>query len=302
MLLAAGIGPPRRRARPARSSPRRHHRAPRGAPVGRRTTAGQPVPRPRLLQRADPPGRAAPAGHLGAARPAVPGVRERPGGASSCMALPEPHPMKAPGGLELMPHQARLVAAAKAGHRTFLLADEPGPRQDGAGAAGRRGRERLPAAGRRPERGQDQLGPRGRAVDAAAPGDRDPRRRRHHRRVRRHRRRQLRGAGPARRLARRPRLPGHGRRRGALHQEQDLPALAARAAALRADPDPGRAAAADGADRHPADQRHRGLPRDLAVPRLDRRQEAARRADGGPGGDRPDAGSTRASTPPPARA
>ncbi len=34
--------------------------------------------------------------------------------------------------------------------------------------------------------------------------------------------------------------------------------------------------AADGADRHPADQRHRGLPRDLAVPRLDRREEAAR--------------------------
>ena len=30
--------------------------------------------------------------------------------------------------------------------------------------------------------------------------------------------------------------------------------------------------AADGADRHPADQRHRGLPGDLAVPRLDRRR------------------------------
>ena len=27
---------------------------------------------------------------------------------------------------ELMPHQAQLVAAAAAGHRTFLLADEPG--------------------------------------------------------------------------------------------------------------------------------------------------------------------------------
>ncbi|OMQ14259.1 helicase, partial [Modestobacter sp. VKM Ac-2676] len=31
-----------------------------------------------------------------------------------------------PGGAELMPHQAQLVAAAAAGHRTFLLADEPG--------------------------------------------------------------------------------------------------------------------------------------------------------------------------------
>ncbi|MCW2761487.1 MAG: helicase [Marmoricola sp.] len=48
------------------------------------------------------------------------------GGASSCMDLPEPSSLHAPGGLELMPHQARLVAAAAAGHRTFLLADEPG--------------------------------------------------------------------------------------------------------------------------------------------------------------------------------
>ncbi|MDT7702704.1 MAG: hypothetical protein QOJ30_5029, partial [Pseudonocardiales bacterium] len=48
------------------------------------------------------------------------------GGASACMALPAPSPRRAPGGQELMPHQARLVAAAQAGHRTFLLADEPG--------------------------------------------------------------------------------------------------------------------------------------------------------------------------------
>jgi superfamily II DNA or RNA helicase len=48
------------------------------------------------------------------------------GGASACMALPPPSSLRAPGGLELMPHQARLVAAAAAGHRTFLLADEPG--------------------------------------------------------------------------------------------------------------------------------------------------------------------------------
>jgi hypothetical protein len=52
---------------------------------------------------------------------------ERAGaGASACMALPDPVSRTAPGGLELMPHQARLVAAAEAGHRTFLLADEPG--------------------------------------------------------------------------------------------------------------------------------------------------------------------------------
>ncbi len=48
------------------------------------------------------------------------------GGASAGMALPEPSSLRAPGGLELMPHQAQLVAAAASGHRTFLLADEPG--------------------------------------------------------------------------------------------------------------------------------------------------------------------------------
>ena len=47
-------------------------------------------------------------------------------GASACMLLPAPSSLQAPGGLELMPHQARLVAAADSGHRTFLLADEPG--------------------------------------------------------------------------------------------------------------------------------------------------------------------------------
>ncbi|WP_300014185.1 DEAD/DEAH box helicase [Pseudonocardia sp.] len=45
---------------------------------------------------------------------------------STCMELPAPSSPLAPGGRELMPHQARLVAAAADGHRTFLLADEPG--------------------------------------------------------------------------------------------------------------------------------------------------------------------------------
>lgn len=48
------------------------------------------------------------------------------GGATACMPLPEPSGIRAPDGLELMRHQAELVAAAAAGHRTFLLADEPG--------------------------------------------------------------------------------------------------------------------------------------------------------------------------------
>ena len=47
-------------------------------------------------------------------------------GASACMDLPEPKTLLTPSGQELMPHQAKVVAAAAAGHRTFLLADEPG--------------------------------------------------------------------------------------------------------------------------------------------------------------------------------
>ncbi|MBV9206855.1 MAG: DEAD/DEAH box helicase [Actinobacteria bacterium] len=52
---------------------------------------------------------------------------QRAGGeAPACMALPAPMARFTPAGLELMPHQGQLVAAAAAGHRTFLLADEPG--------------------------------------------------------------------------------------------------------------------------------------------------------------------------------
>lgn len=46
-------------------------------------------------------------------------------GAASCMALPAAPP-RVPGGPDLMTHQAQVVAAAALGHRTFLLADEPG--------------------------------------------------------------------------------------------------------------------------------------------------------------------------------
>jgi superfamily II DNA or RNA helicase len=49
-----------------------------------------------------------------------------PPGASACMELPEPRPSALPKGLDLMPHQASLLASVMDGHRTFLLADEPG--------------------------------------------------------------------------------------------------------------------------------------------------------------------------------
>ncbi|NCT90437.1 DEAD/DEAH box helicase [Cellulomonas sp. APG4] len=47
-------------------------------------------------------------------------------GASACMELPDGGAAPVPAGRELMPHQAQVVAAAARGHRTFLLADEPG--------------------------------------------------------------------------------------------------------------------------------------------------------------------------------
>ncbi|MFL6023131.1 MAG: DEAD/DEAH box helicase [Marmoricola sp.] len=46
--------------------------------------------------------------------------------AVACMPLPGPEHVRLPGDLELMEHQARMVGAAANGHRTFLLADEPG--------------------------------------------------------------------------------------------------------------------------------------------------------------------------------
>ena len=42
------------------------------------------------------------------------------------MELPETNSHATPGGIELMHHQAKFVEAVKHGHRTFLLADEPG--------------------------------------------------------------------------------------------------------------------------------------------------------------------------------
>ena len=48
------------------------------------------------------------------------------GGGAASMELPETADLQARGSLELMRHQARFVERARQGHRTFLLADEPG--------------------------------------------------------------------------------------------------------------------------------------------------------------------------------
>ena len=48
------------------------------------------------------------------------------GGGAASMELPEAKSLATPGELELMRHQARFIEEVKTGHRTFLLADEPG--------------------------------------------------------------------------------------------------------------------------------------------------------------------------------
>jgi superfamily II DNA or RNA helicase len=48
------------------------------------------------------------------------------GGGAASMELPEATSLQTPGKLDLMRHQARFVEEVKKGHRTFLLADEPG--------------------------------------------------------------------------------------------------------------------------------------------------------------------------------
>ncbi|MFA7498757.1 MAG: DEAD/DEAH box helicase [Leucobacter sp.] len=53
---------------------------------------------------------------------------EQGGGGAACMPLPAP-PVPdrlSPPGFDLMPHQARFLASVHEGHRSFLLADEPG--------------------------------------------------------------------------------------------------------------------------------------------------------------------------------
>jgi superfamily II DNA or RNA helicase len=48
------------------------------------------------------------------------------GGGAASMELPEARSLAAAGGKELMRHQARFIESARAGHRSYLLADEPG--------------------------------------------------------------------------------------------------------------------------------------------------------------------------------
>ena len=206
------------------------------------------------------------------------------------MPLPEPRDIRLPGGLELMLHQAQLIQSAADGHRTFLLADEPGLGKTAQALLAAQAADAFPLLAVVPNvvktnwaREASIWTPNRQVTVIHGDGD------------------DVNGFADIV-VVNYEILDRHvgwlgdfgfrddGRRRGALHQEQAVAALAERAPPLRADPGPHRPAAADGADRHAADQRHRGLPRDLGVPRLDRRQEAAGQADGQARGDRADPG------------
>ena len=129
MRQAAGMEEPPEPAAPARSesasaaSPRAERQVIPRSVISRQLanpflepdfSAPPPAPRPRLLATWELLG------------PLLRAFETASNGATSCMRLPEPASLSAPGGRVLMPHQAQVVAAAAAGHRTFLLADEPG--------------------------------------------------------------------------------------------------------------------------------------------------------------------------------
>jgi len=78
-------------------------------------SAATPVrPRPRLLADWELIG------------PLLRAFEESTADARSCMTLPPPSHAHVAAGLDLMAHQAQVVSKAKDGHRSFLLADEPG--------------------------------------------------------------------------------------------------------------------------------------------------------------------------------
>jgi hypothetical protein len=128
MRVAAGMEPPPEPAAPppretAPSSPRSERQVVPQSVISRQLanpflepdySVPPPPPRPRLLATWELLG------------PLLRAFEEASGGAPSCMRLPEPSSLGTATGRELMPHQAQVVAAAADGHRTFLLADEPG--------------------------------------------------------------------------------------------------------------------------------------------------------------------------------
>ena len=217
LLEPDGLDLHRRAALPPRLAPRvgrrpgprrahHHRRARRAGPSSARARSSRhPCARASSPTRSSPPtsprprprGRRAPPRELGAPRPAVQVVRDRLGRQAAHMDLPQaPKVDRLARGLELMTHQSGSHRGGSRRAPRLPPRRRARPRQDRAvGARGIR-RRRLPAARGRAERREDELGPRGGALDAAPPRHGDPRRRRLARRVRRRGRRQLRRARP----------------------------------------------------------------------------------------------------------
>ena len=263
-----------------------------GRPAVRaRPPAGQPVPGPRLHRRARRTA-ARPAGWPAGSCSARCSARSRRSATAPrrrCR-CPRPRDVMLPGALQLMKHQAEVVAAAADGHRTFLLADEPGLGKTAQALLAAEAADAFPLLAVVPNvvktnwareasiwvphrmptvihgDGQDINGFADIVVVNYEVLDRH--------------------VGWLGDFGFRAMVvdEAHFIKNKTSQRSQNVLQL------VRADPRPHRPAAALRPDRHAADQRHRGLPGDLAVPRLDRRQEAARRADGRARGDRPDPG------------
>ena len=139
-----------------------------GSCRSRSSRASWPTPSSPPTSRPPPPthGAPAPARQLGAARPALQVLRD---GRQRSLGLHGPARADLPAGTARTGADAAPGAGGRGRRRRppdLPARRRARARQDGAGAARRPGGERLPAARGRPERRQDQLGPRGRAVDA----------------------------------------------------------------------------------------------------------------------------------------
>ncbi|WP_446698568.1 DEAD/DEAH box helicase [Agrococcus sp. KRD186] len=125
MLLAAGLEPepePEPAAEPESKEPQAPQVVP---PSVRRVALANPFLEPDLTHLRRKPERDRLAG-FDLLSPLYLSFEVAADGKPACMPMPEPKQRVAPGGEELMHHQAQLVQAARDGHRSFLLADEPG--------------------------------------------------------------------------------------------------------------------------------------------------------------------------------
>ncbi|GMA34091.1 hypothetical protein GCM10025876_02950 [Demequina litorisediminis] len=141
--------------------------------------------------------------------------RDAPG-AQACMTLPDAAAAmtSAPGlqGRTLMPHQAQAVASVERGHRTFLLADEPGLGKTAQALLAAQAADAYPLLVIAPNVVKMNWAKEVEPVDPAPPGQRGARRRRRRRCLRGRGGRELRHPRSPRGLVRWHGLPRHGGR------------------------------------------------------------------------------------------